>query len=121
MKNTITAPFVIAGHDGINAFNARVYPSQRIMVVHSIDKDRALPNMGTEDRIWLIIREALFKHGVILWPWSWLVVEVQLCFAVTTVCKITGLRPRDHESTRYEQLTEEETRLIEPILDEIQD
>lgn len=122
MKITKIAPLVIVGHDDWgNAFQARVETDKRIIVIHSIDKRCALHNVGTTSRIRLVVREALFKHGVILWPWRWLIIEVQLCFwFFVPVCKITGLRPFNHKSTRYEQLTEKETSLIGPVLHEIQ-
>ena len=115
-NTTAIALYSIFGRIENNEFCAEIRPAQRFILIYSVDKNAALPNMGTEQRIFYVAKRLKLVHRLLFWLGLWSVVEIQTCFGVTTLKKITGVNPRKVYSASYNHLSENELKLVTPLL-----
>ena len=122
MKIKITTPLVIVGQVGRNKFKAEVHPQARVIVCSSEPVGELLPNNDTEERARFIAKRLFMRHAPLSMLFRfWLYVEAQTCFGDVTLKRIGSKRQNGQLCTTYEDLTPEEAKKVQPLIQSARD
>jgi hypothetical protein len=122
MKLKINTPIVNVGQVGRNKFKAEVHPQARVIICSSEPVGELLPNNDTEERARFIAKRLFLRHAPLSMMFRfWLYVEAQTCFGEVTLKRIGSKRQNGKLCTTYEDLTPEEAKKVQPLIQSTRD